>query len=350
MNQPADTKTPTLYEQLEERTAQFQAALPAHIPVERFSRILLTAVQNSPALAFADRRSFFNSAMKCAQDGLLPDGREAALVIYKTKKKEGNREFWIDAVQYMPMVGGLRKKVRNSGEIATWDVKAVYEKDEFLYEEGIDIVLKHKPFIDGPAGKLKAVYSVAKLKSGEVSIDVMPLWQVERIRNLSKAKDSGPWKDHYDEMAKKTVARRHSKTLPMSTDLDDLIRRDDDLYDMKGASDAEKLPQARRPQLSDFSELPSSGITEKPAEEASENVDPESGEITEADTAQAAEDEKPADEGGAATLAYGRGRVSRQKGASFRAVPGEYRDQPQATEDWRKGWQDEDRAIHEGNA
>lgn len=344
MNQPADTKTPTLYEQLEERTAQFQAALPAHIPVERFSRILLTAVQNSPALAFADRRSFFNSAMKCAQDGLLPDGREAALVIYKTKKKEGNREFWIDAVQYIPMVGGLRKKVRNSGEIADWNVKAVYEKDEFLYEDGLDLILKHKPFIDGPPGKLKAVYSVAKLKSGEVSVDVMPVWQVERIRNMSKAKESGPWKDHYDEMAKKTVARRHSKTLPMSTDLDDLIRRDDDLYDMKGASDAEKLPAQKRPQLSDFSELPTNGITEKPAEEASESVDPESGEVTEAAPAQEAADEETS----ASSPAFLKGREARKKGTSFRAVPGEFRDDAQATEEWRKGWQDEDRAFHEG--
>jgi recombination protein RecT len=38
-------------------------------------------------------------------------------------------------------------------------------------------------------------------------------------------------------MARKTVARRHSKVLPMSTDLDDLMRRDDALYDHDGASD-----------------------------------------------------------------------------------------------------------------
>ena len=34
--------------------------------------------------------------------------------------------------------------------------------------------------------------------------------------------------DWYEEMCKKTVAKRHAKTLPMSTDLDDLLRRPDE--------------------------------------------------------------------------------------------------------------------------
>ena len=45
------------------------------------------------------------------------------------------------------------------------------------------------------------------------------------------------WRNSFDEAAKKTLARRHAKVLPMSTDLDDLLRRDDELYDLKGASD-----------------------------------------------------------------------------------------------------------------
>lgn len=256
-----------LNEQLEQRSSQFQAALPAHIPVERFKRVVLTAIQQNPKLATADRPTLFTSAMKAAQDGLLPDGREGALVIYNTKIKVGGQDQWVDAVQWIPMVAGLRKKVRNSGQIATWDVKAVFERDEFLYEEGLDVILKHKPYLDGPAGELKAVYSVCKMKTGEVSIDVMAKWQVDRIRAMSKAKDKGPWVDHYVEMAKKTVARRHSKVLPMNTDLDDLIRRDDDLYDMEGASDKQSAP-ARRPQLSDFTEVESSSPTDtKPGAE-----------------------------------------------------------------------------------
>uniref|UniRef100_UPI00195373C4 recombinase RecT n=1 Tax=Klebsiella aerogenes TaxID=548 RepID=UPI00195373C4 len=46
--------------------------------------------------------------------GLLPDGREGAIVEFSGK------------AQWMPMIGGLRKKVRNSGEIATWEAHVVY--------------------------------------------------------------------------------------------------------------------------------------------------------------------------------------------------------------------------------
>lgn len=337
-----------LHEQLEQRTSQFQAALPAHIPVERFKRVILTAVQNSPALLTADRPTFFNSAMKAAQDGLLPDGREGAMVIYRTKIKDpiSKQEHWINAVQWIPMIGGLRKKVRNSKELATWDVKAVYEKDEFLYEDGLDLILKHKPFIDGPPGQLKLVYSVAKLKSGEVSVDVMPRWQVDRIRAMSKAKDNGPWVDHYDEMAKKTVARRHSKVLPMSTDLDDLIRRDDELYDLDGAGDKQIGASARRPQLVDFTGVESStpDTAKYPDEEQPAKVeapkkeqhDPETGEVT----------QEPADVEVGPPEAMEAGRVARREGKP-RRVPQEFQIAETLSTSWTEGWNAEDEEIAE---
>lgn len=336
----ADNPLVKLNEQLEQRSAQFQAALPAHIPVERFKRVVLTAIQQNPRLATADRPTLFTSAMKAAQDGLLPDGREGALVIYNTKIKVGGQDKWVDAVQWIPMVAGLRKKVRNSGQIATWDVKAVFEKDEFLYEEGLDVILKHKPYLDGPAGELKAVYSVCKMKTGEVSIDVMSKWQVDRIRAMSKSKDKGPWVDHYVEMAKKTVARRHSKVLPMNTDLDDLIRRDDDLYDMASASDKTSAP-ARRPQLTDFSDVETSTPTDtktgpgaKPAE-AEVAHDQETGEVIED-----ALEPSPAD-------AFELGKVARNANKP-RRVPPEIDNQGEAFSNaWLGGWDEADSELAE---
>ena len=212
-------------EQLNARQSEFLAALPAQIPVERFMRVVMTAVQTNPGLLNCDRRSLWNACMKAAQDGLLPDGRDGAIVEYKNQ------------AQWMPMIGGIRKKVRNSGEITTWDVHAVYENDEFDFELGDDPFIRHKPKL-GDRGEIIAVYSVAKLKGGEISRDVMGIDEVEKIRAISRSKN-GPWANptFYPEMAKKTVARRHSKVLPMSTDLDDLIRRDDALYDLEGSSD-----------------------------------------------------------------------------------------------------------------
>ncbi|WP_158809626.1 recombinase RecT [Beijerinckia sp. L45] len=235
-------------EALMARSSQFQAALPAHIPLERFMRVVMTAVQRNPDLAHADRASLFTSAIQAAQDGLLPDGREGALVIYNSKVKEGGKEIWVAKVQWMPMVAGIRKKVRNSGEISTWEVQVVHANDHFEFELGDDPFIKHRPFMDGDRGPIIAAYSVATLKTGEKSREVMTKTQIDKVRAASKSRDKGPWVDWYDEMCRKTVARRHSKVLPMSTDLDDVIRRDDDLYDMKGAREEAQIANGGRPQ------------------------------------------------------------------------------------------------------
>ena len=227
---PANEVVPFRH-QLDGMAEQFKAALPAHIPVERFARVVMTAVQQTPELLACERRSLWNSAIKAAQDGLLPDGREGAMVIYNDKDRG-------KIVQWMPMIAGLRKKVRNSGEIATWDVYVVHANDEFDYELGDEPFIKHKPTLGEP-GAVVAAYSVCTLKTGEKSREVMSVAAIEKVRNVSRAKDSkyGPWVNWYEEMCRKTVARRHSKVLPMSTDLDDLIRQDDALYDFEGAKE-----------------------------------------------------------------------------------------------------------------
>ena len=52
--------------ELKYRQPQFRAALPAHIPVERFIRVVLTAIQTSPKLADMDRASLWNACMRAA--------------------------------------------------------------------------------------------------------------------------------------------------------------------------------------------------------------------------------------------------------------------------------------------
>lgn len=141
---------------------------------------------------------------------------------------------------------GLRKKVCNSGEIATWDAHVVHENDLFEFELGDNPSIRHQPALDNP-GKPIGAYSIATLKSGEKSREVMSIAAIEKVRSRSRAKDNGPWVTDYEEMCRKTVARRQSKVLPMSTDLDDLLRRDDDLYDFEGARDEAKASEAARP-------------------------------------------------------------------------------------------------------
>lgn len=307
-----------LAEEIEFRTEQFRGSLPAHIPVERFKKVLLVAVNSTPALVGADRRSFFNAALKAANDGLLPDGRDGALVIYNSKVKENGQDNWVPFVQWMPMIGGIRKKVRNSKEIKDWNAQVVYAKDHFEFELGDMPFIRHRPYMDGDAGPVIAAYSVAHFATGEISREVMTKTQIEKVRLSSKSKDKGPWVDWYEEMCRKTVARRHSKVLPMSTDLDDLMRRDDALYDFEGKSD-KQMPETKRPQLSDFTapkdaELP-------PAE----TVDTETGEVHEYSAADA----------------HGEGAQAKADGKTLADMPINVKAFPNLAEAWEEGFNQE---------
>lgn len=205
---------------LKQMTPEFQAALPPQIPVEKFIRTTLTAVQMNPELLQADRRSLLGACMKAAQDGLLLDGREAAPVIFRTK--EGPK------VQYMPMVGGILKKIRNSGELASISAQVVYEKDHFDYELGDDERIVHKPFLGEDRGKPIACYAIAKTKDGAIYREVMSVADVEKVRSSSRASNNGPWVQWWDEMARKTVIRRIAKRLPSSADLDQVLENDNE--------------------------------------------------------------------------------------------------------------------------
>lgn len=202
---------------LTKMNAEFRSALPPQIPVEKFIRTTLTAIQMQPALLDTDRRSLLGSCMKAAQDGLLCDGREAALVIFKGQ------------AQYMPMIGGILKKMRNSGEIASISANVVYDNDKFDYELGDYERIEHKPFLGTERGKPIAVYAIAKTKDGAIYREVMSVAEVEKVRNVSRASGNGPWVQWWDEMARKTVIKRIAKRLPSSADVDALIDHDNEV-------------------------------------------------------------------------------------------------------------------------
>jgi phage RecT family recombinase len=116
--------------QTPEFKSKLAQALPPGVSVDRFTRVTLTAIQQNPAVVNGDRASLYNAVTRCAQDGLLPDGKQAALVMF------GN------AVQYMPMIGGLRNIAAKHGIAMATGV--VHKNDSFEYELGIEPRMVHK--------------------------------------------------------------------------------------------------------------------------------------------------------------------------------------------------------------
>jgi len=224
---------------LQAMAPEFRAALPAHVSVEKFTRVAQTAIQNQPDLANVDRKSLFGAIVRLAQDGLLPDGREAAIVKFG------------DKAQAMPMIAGILKKIRQSGEVSYISAHVVYSNDKFKWTLGFDENVEHEPApLDQEPGEPIAAYAVAVLKDGSKLLEVMRKSDIEKVRNVSRSKGAGPWVQWWSEMARKTVMRRLSKRLPMSSDLDDAFERDETLTIDHSAAPANDITAERAQPMS----------------------------------------------------------------------------------------------------
>lgn len=227
---PKEARSPyeALKRQLESNKPEFKPLLGTDANVDKFVRVVLNAVLANPDLIEADFRTLVTACMKAAQDGLMPDGREAVLNIYSTKVKKGDREEWIKAVQYLPMVGGLVKKLYESGEVTYVDAAAVYANDKFTFRRGDDPKLEHEPTMEDDPGIIVAAYVVIKLKSGEIKREVMPRRDIEAVKGASKSSSNGPWKTWYDQQAIKSVIKRAYKQLPKTDALERVIASDNE--------------------------------------------------------------------------------------------------------------------------
>ena len=110
---------------------------------------------------------------------------------------------------------GLIKIATDSGSILVAKAEIVRANDQFEYN-GLFALPTHKfnPFhTDEVRGDIVGVYSVAKIAGGGVVVDTINRAEITKIRNVSKAK-SGPWVTWFEEMIKKSVLKRASKTWP----------------------------------------------------------------------------------------------------------------------------------------
>lgn len=191
------------------------------VSVGRFLATAKTAVQthgDKKRLENADRNSLYLAIKSAASDGLMPDGREAALVVYGS------------VVQYQPMVMGLVKLARKSGEIESLGAYIVYDKDDFSYKAGVDPVPEHDADWFGERGEPIGVWAFVKLKTGDYLDPVMLTKErIDRIATRSKiAGNYNPktGKD-WEEWWKKAAIRNILKYAPKSTALEGAMRDSD---------------------------------------------------------------------------------------------------------------------------
>jgi phage RecT family recombinase len=212
-----DTKErlPVLIGEIERREADYSRVLPPSVPVGRFIAAARTALITNPELVECTKQSLVIACSKCATDGLVPDGREAAMVVGKVKR--GGQ--WVKEAQYWAMTNGLMKIAFRSGRVLRLEARVVYEKDEFRLVYGTRPDIVHAPAIFAKGAAL-GCYCVASLTGGLQYVEFMDLAECQGIMRRSKSYDretntpKGPWRTDFDEMMRKTVLRRALKYIP----------------------------------------------------------------------------------------------------------------------------------------
>ncbi|WP_432741565.1 recombinase RecT [Methylobacter sp. G7] len=208
LNAPQPAQAQTLPALLKQNGARLQTIAPQGVDINRFSAALMTAVRSTPKLAECSPMSILGAFIQSTQLGLEP-GAALGQCYFVPYKGEATLQI------------GYRGQIElayRSGRVTSIAARCVYQNDSFVYEFGLIDKLEHKPAV-GVRGALVAVYAIAKLVNGGVHFEVLDVTDIEKARKSSKTGSFGPWKDFYDEMAKKTAIRRLFKYLPVGTDL-----------------------------------------------------------------------------------------------------------------------------------
>lgn len=210
-----DKKQPqTIKNYINAMSGEIAKALPQVMTPERFTRIALSAVSNTPKLGNCTPQSFLGAMMNAAQLGLEPNTPlgQAYLIPFENRKKG------VTECQFQIGYKGLIDLAYRSGEVKMIDAQVVYENDEFEYELGIDPILKHKPARTNRGNPIY-FYATFKLTNGGQGFQVMSIEDVrEHAKKYSKTYNNGPWQTNFEEMAKKTVLKKLLKYAPLKTE------------------------------------------------------------------------------------------------------------------------------------
>jgi len=184
-------------------------------PESLFAMQILAA---NPYLATAVPRSIRDAVVNVASVGLsLNPALQHAALVPRFRKGVGLL-CCLD-----PMYRGLIHLALEGGNVVSVRADVVHKFDmdngNFKYTSGTNPSIFHNPnpFLSAAdRGEIVGAYVVAEIKdSKHPHITVVSKERLDQIRGMSetwKKFASGPWKDHAEEMAKKTVIKMGSKT------------------------------------------------------------------------------------------------------------------------------------------
>lgn len=213
--------------------SQLETALPKFLNADTFIRNALTDFRKQPLLQQCSTPSVLGYYMAAAQCGLTPGTTlgQCYAVPFRNKNT-GQME-----CEFIIGYRGMLSIVRRSGEVASVEAKAVYEKDKIEVIDGVNPNIIHERYMGGDRGAFVGAYCIVRFKDKDVEpvMEYMSKFEIDKHRRRSKAANSGPWVTDYDEMAKKGLAVDTPIPTPYGWKTMGDIQVGDQVYDMNGA-------------------------------------------------------------------------------------------------------------------
>lgn len=225
------TKDMTIVDMIHAMAPEIRKALPSVMTPERFSRIAISALNNTPQLRQCTPISFIAALLNAAQLGLEPNTPlgQAYLIPYKNKG--------VLECQFQIGYKGYIDLAYRNGQMQTIQAQVVYTNDEFQYEYGLEPKLFHRPAFSD-RGEPAYYYGLFRTVNGGYGFSVMSKADMDAFaKTYSKAFDSAysPWRTSYDDMAKKTVIKQALKYAPIKTDFQRAMTSDESIKKQIGA-------------------------------------------------------------------------------------------------------------------
>lgn len=264
---------------IHESAPVIQALIPSGMNMERFHAVTGAALmsRNAEKLAKCSRMSIMQALIRCAVDGLVPDGSEAYIVPMP------NPMGGPDLATYIAKGQGVINRFAEEGvarKITPFEAFEIFEGDFFKYDSFRGLKA-HVPWLlrptkgdpdqgMGPKPKQKgeklgwvARWHFPDGTSKDMLVemadilkrrDMSPMYRSERTRAKC------PWVVWEKEMEWKTVVRLSAKPIPKPTTLSRMLDRPDDalgIEDMpaeivSGDSEQRALPAGNQDALDDF--------------------------------------------------------------------------------------------------
>ncbi len=271
---PAQRKQDTVRGLLKSMEGEIKNALPAYLPVEKFIRTALTAINSNPKLANCTQESLLAAIMNSAQLGLefnTPLG-EAYLIPYENKKKG------ITTVNFQIGYQGLLKLAYNTGQFKRITAREVRENEIFDFDYGTGEIT-HKPCLTGDSGDVIGYYAIYQTKDGGQDVFYMSR---DDARNygikFSKSFNysDSPWQTNFDAMAKKSALIQVLKYAPKAIESQALVQATN--FDNANFEKFRTVESGERVYDVDY-DLEPTEVVEVEEKEAPVNVDKETGEI-----------------------------------------------------------------------